>query len=242
MKAFKILLFTIGAASFLMIAISLFFVNFNFGIVILGGISCVFMLYGLFCERLIRLKWLTYSIIAVCFSYLAMMLFIGVYGRSDNVTFNENAVIVLGAAVRGEKVSLLLSDRLDKAVEYSKKNPNAVIIVSGGQGPQEKITEALAMERYLIAKGTPKEKIIKEEASTSSYENILYSKEILDDLFDKPYEAVIITNDFHIFRAVKIAGQLGLNATHYHAKVKWYFIPLNYSRECLAILWFLFKY
>ena len=197
----------------------------------------------LFYKKLIRVKWLIYSIIAICAFYFAMMLFIGVYGRNDNVTYNEDAAVVLGAAVRGEQVSLPLSDRLDKAVEYCGKNLNAIVIVSGGQGPPEDITEALAMERYLIAKGLPKERIIKEEVSSTTYENILFSKELLDSFFDRPYESVIITNDFHIFRAVKIAEKLGLNPTHYHAGIKWAYIPLNYSRECMAIMrFFIFGY
>jgi len=238
-KFIKTLLLTLGSVLFLWIVIILLFESFNYGIVLISAISCLFIVYGLFYEKLILIKWLTYSTIALCSSYLAMMLFIGIYGRNDNVTYNEDAAIVLGAAIRGEQVSLLLSNRLDKALEYSEKNPNAIIIVSGGQGPGEDISEALAMERFLIAKGLPKERIIKEEASISSYENILYSGIFMDNLFDGPCESVIITSDFHIFRAVKIAKQLGLNTTHIHAKTKWNYIPLNYSRECMAILWLL---
>jgi uncharacterized SAM-binding protein YcdF (DUF218 family) len=145
---------------------------------------------------------------------------------------------VLGAGIRGERVTHMLSYRLDKAAQYSENNPQAIIVVSGGQGPQEDITEALAMERYLIDKGIPKEKIIKEEVSTSTYENLLFSKELLDVLFEEPYETVVITNDFHIYRATKIAEKIGLTASRYHAKIDWYSIPRNYSRECIAIFKF----
>ena len=123
-------------------------------------------------------------------------------------------------------------------MEYSIHNPKAIIVVSGGQGPQEDITEALAMERYLISKGTPKERIIKEEESTSTYENLLFSKNILDDIFTDPYKTVVITNNFHIYRATRLAENLGLDATHYHGKTSWYSIPVNYARECIATLKF----
>lgn len=96
--------------------------------------------------------------IAVC-----MITFIACTGHNDTVKYDEDAVIVLGASVNGDKVSRTLEYRLDKTVEYSKKNPGALIIVSGGQGPQEDVTEGFAMEQYLIKKGIPQEKIIKEE-------------------------------------------------------------------------------
>lgn len=235
LKKIKILLFTLGLLLFLVTTASLLVVNFNFGIIVLLGISCVFILYGVFLEKLIKVKWLTYGILGVCTSLAILMLAIGLYGKADNATFKEDVVIVLGAGIRGERVSKLLSYRLDKAAEYSSKNPEAIIVVSGGQGPQENITEALAMERYLVAKGVPQEKILKEEAATSTYENLLFSKEILDEAIQKPYKTVIITNDFHIYRAVNIAKKLGLDVTHYNAKTEWYGVPLNYSRECVAI-------
>ena len=237
-KLIRILLLTSGAVLLFFVVTFFIFDNFNYGILIICAISSILILYGLFFDKLVRIKWLTFSIIAICSLYLSLMLFIGFYGRNDNVTYSEDVIIVLGAAVRGERVSLLLSDRLDKAVEYCEKNPNALIVVSGGQGPMEDITEALAMERYLIARGLPKERIIKEEESSTSFENIQNSKEVLDKLYDRPYKSAIITNDFHIFRAVKMAEQIGIKTAHYHAKIKWNFIPLNYSRECMAILWF----
>lgn len=243
MKKIKLLLLVLGLLTLIFAIVSVFFVNFNFGIIIIFGASCVLILYGLFFEKLVKMKWLTYSILAVCVIFLVMMTFIGIYGNNDTTTFDEDAVIVLGTGVRGEQVSQTLAYRLDKAVEYSEKNPKAVIIVSGGQGPQEDITEALAMERYLLAKGVAKERIIKEEASTSTYENYLYSKKILDEMFDSVYTTAVITNGFHIFRAVKLAEKLGLDVTHCHAKIEWYSVPINYTRECLAVvkLWILGK-
>lgn len=242
-KRTKCFLFIFGLLIFLVSTISLFFVSINAGTVIILGFSCILILYGLFLEKLTKLKWLTYGVSASCAAFLMMILFIFFYGKADNVTFTEDAVIVFGAGIKGERVTKLLSHRLDKAAEYSLKNPDAIIVVSGGQGAGEDITEALAMERYLIEKGIAEERIIKEEAATSTYENILYSKKILEKLFESPYEIVVITNDFHIYRAANLAKKSGLSVTHYNAGTKWYNIPTVYSRECIAVLkmWILGK-
>ena len=236
----KPLLVATGIIFFIAAVIYLIIFNFyfNYKFVALCCIACVLILCGLFFEDIVKRRWLKYSIVSLCVCLVIMMLFLGIYGNVDNVTYNEDAVIVLGAGIKGEYVTELLAYRLLNAIEFSRINPNAVIIVSGGQGPDEDITEALAMERYLVMRGVPPEKIIREEASKSTYENLLYSKEILDNLFNGPYKVTIITNDFHIFRAVGIAGKLGLAATHFHANTKWYSVPFNYSRECLAVFKF----
>lgn len=90
----------------------------------------------------------------------------GVYGVRDTVTYEEQAVIVLGAGIKGNQVSRTLQLRLDKTIEYAQKNPNALIVVSGGQGPQETVTEACAMEKYLLENGIRAERILKEEQAT----------------------------------------------------------------------------
>ena len=234
-KFFKALLIVSGLFIFLVTMVSLLFNNFNFGVVILVAGAGLLVLYGLFFEKLIKLKWLNNAILTVFVITLVMMLGVGVYGKMDNATFQEDAAVVLGAGIRGERVSLILAGRLDKAVEYSEKNPEAVIIVSGARGPQESITEALAMEKYLIGKGIPEERIVKEEEAASTYENLAYAKALLDELFEEPYGIAVITNDFHMFRASRLAAKLGLDAARVHSSTIWYEIPKNYLRECVAI-------
>ena len=210
--------------------------NFNSGLLLLLGISLLLLLYGLFFEKLVRIKWLTFVFFCLCLYFLIMAVFIAGSGRNDNADYREDAVIVLGAGIRGEEVGRLLSYRLDKAAEYSVLNPGALIVVAGGQGPQEDIPEALAMERYLIDKGVPKERIIREDESVSTHENLTFSKYILDGLIEKPYSVVVITNDFHIYRAMKIAERTGLDARHIYAKITWYSTPVIYLRESVAIM------
>ena len=167
----------------------------------------------------------------------AFVSFLYIYGSTDNVTYREDAVVVLGAGIHGERISVTLKDRLDCAVEYHKKNPEAVIVVSGGQGYQESITEALAMERYLLSQGVDAEKIIKEEKSTSTTENFKFSKAILDKRLGDGYKTVYITNDFHILRAGFVAERQGLsNVSHIHSDTLYYTVLPNGMREVLAVM------
>lgn len=117
-------------------------------------------------------------------------------------------VIVLGAQVRGTRITKSLARRLDAAYEYHLKNPDAIIIVSGGKGNGEDVSEAQAMTEYLIAKGVPAQSIIMEDKSTNTNENLEFSMEFIED---KSSSVAIVTNDFHIFRAIHIAKKKGLD-------------------------------
>lgn len=236
MKLIKYALLAVGVLLLAYTAVLAVIANFNAGVIITAAVSVVLILYGAFFDRLRTIKWLARVFVIGLGALACLTAFIAIYGRADNVTYTEDAVIVLGAGIRGEQVTLPLAYRLDKAVEYSKKNPDAVIVVSGGQGFQEDIPEALAMERYLISKGVGEERIVREENSTSTYTNFTYSKEILDQLFDGDYKTAFITNNFHIYRATLTAKAAGLDSTHYHAKIQWYLIPVSYLRECAAVM------
>ncbi len=163
--------------------------------------------------------------------------FIAIYGAFDKVNYNEDVVIVLGSGVRGNQVSPTLKLRLDKAVEYYNKNPEAVIIVSGGQGYQEKVTEAKIMQEYLVGCKIPKEKILKEEKATSTLENLQYSKEIADDILGEGYKVVVITNGFHMYRAMSIAKKAGVTGCgRLHGELVWYNTIPCYIRESIAVV------
>lgn len=128
----------------------------------------------------------------------------GMAGRPDN---DCEFVIVLGAQIRGTRVTKSLAKRLDAAYEYYRENPDVTIIVSGGRGRGEDVTEAEAMADYLEDKGVPSEKILKEDKSTDTNENILYSSELIKN---KNAKVAIATSNFHIFRAIHIAKAKGL--------------------------------
>lgn len=119
---------------------------------------------------------------------------------------NVDYIVVLGAQVRGERITKSLAKRLDAAYDYATEHEDVVIIVSGGQGKGEDISEAAAMEKYLVEKGIDRDRIIKEDKSTSTKENIKFSKEKMT--IDNPHIAVV-TNNFHVYRAMKIANKAG---------------------------------
>lgn len=163
-------------------------------------------------------------IISICIA-------LALYGRKDNVTFAEDAVIVLGKGLDGDKVPPNLAKRLDKAIEYHKRNPKALIVVSGGKGSDEKLSEAQAMADYLLSKGIPEEIIIKEDKSTTTYENFIFSTEILNKRLGKKYSLAFVTNSFHVYRAERLAKSLGMQVAHLGAGIEWHTVPANYLRE-----------
>ena len=144
-------------------------------------------------------------------------------------------VVVLGCRVYGERASLSMIERLDAAYEYLMENETSVCVVSGGQGDGENITEAECMYRYLTTKGIAPERIYKEEKSTDTRENLLYSKQLIDEQNLNPVIA-IATSEYHEYRAGKIAESLEVEygAVPGHTAI-WLF-PTYYVRELYAIL------
>lgn len=155
-------------------------------------------------------------------------------------TSNATA-IVLGCRVYGERASLSLVERLEAAYDYLIENPEADCVVSGGQGPGEDISEAECMYRWLVDKGIEPARIYKEDKSTSTEENVAFSKEIIEEngLFQK---VVIITNEYHIYRAGMIADENGFVWGAEPASTAVWLFPTYYVRELYAILaeWILY--
>lgn len=147
---------------------------------------------------------------------------------------NLDAVIVLGAQVREWGPSIVLRYRLDTAAAYLKENPDTVCIVTGAQGYNEPWTEAKGMADYLIGCGIEEDRIILEEKATSTVENIFYSKEFLDPENDR---VGIITNNFHMFRALHIAKRQGIrNLCGIASPSGPIYVPNNVLREMMGIV------
>ena len=119
---------------------------------------------------------------------------------------NADYVIVLGAQVRGTKPSLTLNMRIEAAANYLLENSKSIVICSGGQGEGEQITEALAIKQGLLNLGIEENRIQLEEKSTNTVENLKFCMEIIQDPYAK---VVVVTSDFHIYRAKKIAEHIG---------------------------------
>ncbi len=115
-------------------------------------------------------------------------------------------VVVLGAQVKGKKPSRALLRRLQKAYEYAKKHPDTILILSGGRGSGEEISEAACMEQWLLCQGIPGSQLLLEDQSTSTWENLTFSHA---QTGCGKTAAGILSNDFHISRALYIAKKAG---------------------------------
>ena len=207
-----------------------------------SGISNTFLLflgvflalgtYTIFFEKLRTQRWLNYLIIISAVIYIGVGVFALVYGRLDTTTFDEDVAIVLGAGIRNGEPSASLVYRLEAAVEYHRRNPKAFIVVSGGVGRNEILSEADVMAAFLIYNEVPAEMIIKEGNSHSTYQNMRLSRPLIDG---NPH-IVVITNDFHIFRGTRFAHMVGFeNVTSFHATTPLYAITGALIREVAAI-------
>ena len=215
--------------------------NFNLGIVLTALLGAALLSCAVCLPRILRRcpRWLIIAALCALVLVILCVSALIVYGRTDTVTNDEDAIIVLGAGIHGEQVSLTLRDRLNAAIACYEKNPDAILVVSGGQGRQEDISEALAMERYLIEHGVPADHIVKEDCSTSTAENFAFSKALLDERLGDEYSVAYITNDFHILRAGQVASRQGLDhITHAHSNTVWYLVVPHCLRECVAVLWY----
>ncbi|WP_256595511.1 YdcF family protein [Listeria grayi] len=157
---------------------------------------------------------------------------------------NKDFIIVLGCGLKGKKVPQLLANRLDKAIQFHRKQQKkrgrtATFIVSGGKGPNEEIAEARAMQAYLIDKGIPKEQIFMEADSTNTEENMQFSKKLMTSI-QKNFKSVFVTNNFHLFRASIYARKAGLDAQGIGGKTALYYLPTALLREFIAVL-FLYR-
>jgi uncharacterized SAM-binding protein YcdF (DUF218 family) len=143
-------------------------------------------------------------------------------------------LVVLGASIVGEVPLETLQYRLDAACEYMTAHPETNAILSGGQCEEEIISEAEAMYRYLVSKGIDKARLIKEDQSADTYENMLYSLKLIGD--DKDLTVCVVSSDFHILRAKMLALKLGWSVSGLGAKTYLPLIPYYHLREMLAIL------
>lgn len=142
-------------------------------------------------------------------------------------------IIVLGAGIIGSRVTPLLAARIEKGIELLRYNPNAVLIMSGGQGSGEDIPESKAMADYALDKGVGAEKIILEQKSVSTQENLCFSRELMNK--QKP-QIIIVTTAYHVFRALILAKQQGIRCVGFGAKTKWYFTLNAFIREFVGYL------
>lgn len=152
----------------------------------------------------------------------------------------EIAVIVLGGGIRGDQPSLMLRKRLDAARGYMLENTEAYCIVTGNQGPDEIMPESVVMKNYLVSAGIPPERVIVEDKSTNTRENLKFAAGLMPD---KNAPAVVVTDGFHQLRANFYARKASLTAYGISSVTPWGLLPSYWIREMmgLAAAWLLSK-
>ncbi|QRV02656.1 YdcF family protein [Arcanobacterium phocisimile] len=150
-----------------------------------------------------------------------------------------DAVVILGAGLIGDRVSPLLARRIDRGIELvcaSAELPKRpLLLCSGGQGSDEVVSEAQAMENYANAMVKKPLTILKEERSTSTQENLVFSQELLDEHLDSGAPVAVATSNYHVLRTQVLARRLGLNWQIFGAHAPTFLTSVSFLREFVAL-------
>ncbi|WP_225870170.1 YdcF family protein [Corynebacterium silvaticum] len=177
----------------------------------------------------------------VGFNLAAYTLQAVIYGRWPRAP-HYDAVVVLGSGIRGEIVTPLLASRLDRGIHLAREVGAKTFVCSGGQGPDEPIPEAEAMRRYVEKHASGEFTIYSEDRSTTTEENIRFSKALMDDELGADAEVAIVTSNYHSMRAGALARRLGVDWESYGAPTALYYVPTAFLREFVASMVFNWKF
>ena len=180
---------------------------------------------------------IVYSYFIFGFAFVGFMLYSILYLFIPKKKHYDFIIIHGAGLLGGEKVTPLLKRRIDKAVEayHKSKNSNIKIIASGGQGADEKISEAQAIYNYILEEtDVSKESVLLEDKSRTTYENLLFSKEIGEQLVENPC-FLFVTNDYHVFRISTYARKLNMKGDGLGCRTAGYYIPSAFIREYVAL-------
>lgn len=176
----------------------------------------------------------------VMLSFVLYMVFLQVIPHRKQYRY----VIIHGCGLSGEEPSKILQERIDKAIDiYRKCAVKPIMIPSGGKGEDEVISEAEAMARYMVEKGVAPEHILKEEVSTTTMENLIESKKLIEwhcgtwkDYPRHRKEIALVSSNYHIYRCLTYAKSIGMKCTGFGSKVAWYYWPSAVIREFVAVI------
>jgi len=150
-------------------------------------------------------------------------------------------IIILGARLYGETPAPALQNRINGGIELAKKHKDAIVICTGGQGEDEGISEGLAIKRELLKAGILENRILIEEKSTSTIENLKYSKKMLENLYLEKEEGIVVTNNYHAFRSSMVAESISLNIAVKKVNTPESFKIKGYLREIIAVVYYFVK-
>ena len=169
------------------------------------------------------------------FSFVALLVYSWFYRRLPRKR-RFDYIIIHGAGLQGEEPTPLLRGRIDKALKlWSAQGRTAILVPSGGQGSDEVISEAEAMSRYMLRLGVPREVLLPEDQSTTTMENLVFAKKLLDARQTTPYRCAFVTSDYHVFRTALYASHVGLKGDGVGSRTASYYFPTAFIREFIAI-------
>lgn len=219
--------------------------GFSFSALILWGLSAVAVCYRLLhilskrhekCAIILR----SIFTVCLCVGILAAAVTGGfvIHGAYGDPGQECRYVIVLGAGVNGSVPSLSLRERIDAAFDYLTTHPDAICIVSGGQGSNEDISEAQCMFRELTVMGIPPERVWMEDQATSTRENLRFSLALIEQRTGtRPDTVGVISSEYHLFRAGLMARDEGITAVGIPATTSWVSLRINYFFREIAGVW-----
>ena len=227
------------------LAVVFFVLGVFFKFVLIGYQTIALVCFGLavltLLLRFLPFGWMRRMLVAltICGVLCLSLMEIPIVAASrGDVPNDADYLIVLGAGVNGTEPSLSLYHRLVAAEAWLNDHPDSIAILSGGQGSGEQITEAEAMYRWLVESGIEPARLYKEEASSNTRENFLYSATLLqsldEDALSEP--VAVVSSEYHLYRAKQFAAQAGIDALGVPAKTTWPILRLNYFlREGIAV-------
>jgi uncharacterized SAM-binding protein YcdF (DUF218 family) len=186
-----------------------------------------------------------FTIIAVLLSgYISFLLvsyvsYAFVYSRITALRGADFVVVLGSGLIGGDRVPPLLASRLERGRQLhqamaARRKTSPVLIVSGGKGADEQVSEAEAMARYLIERGVPAGSVTTEDQSRTTEENLTFSKAVMERSRPR-YRCIVVTSNYHVFRTAIIARRLGVNGQVTGARTAGYYWPSAMLREFIAV-------
>ncbi len=216
------------------------------GILVSGSLTGIFVFWKPFVS-LIKQLWnnqagriflcVFTTIISICIVIAVIISIFMIKAVNDPPKDENTTIVVLGCKVKDGRPSLMLKRRLDASYKYLSEHESVKVVVSGGQGSDEVISEAQCMRDYLVEKGISPERIFMEDKSTSTEENLKFSREIIRSE-GLPENITLVTDGFHQCRAEMLANKLDINPNNISGYTSWYIVPVYWVREWFGIAYY----
>ena len=248
MKPLKIIVYIILillAFAFLYAGVTSLQMGVKFGIYGVVGAICLTLMipaseliYKLFPRTHNVLLWIVTAVLAIGI-IICTVATVQMISAANSKSSETKVVVVLGCGLdyqTGTMPSLMLASRLNAAINFLEENSDAVCVVTGGQGKNENVTEASAEKKYLIDCGIAEERILLEDKSTNTEENLNFTKQVLFENGITDTKISIATNEFHMLRSMDIAKSAGFTPSACSAPTNQKLLGMMWIREMVAVV------